>query len=84
VAEPSERTLRGPFGRPALRLGRVLGIEVGLDFTWVFIFLLITLSLAQQLGAENEGWPAAARWAGALAASLLFFASILLHELGTA
>jgi len=82
MAEPGERSLQGPFGRPALRLGRVLGIEVGLDFTWVFIFLLITLSLSRQLGAQHETWPAAARWAGALAASLLFFASILLHELG--
>jgi Zn-dependent protease/predicted transcriptional regulator len=82
MGEPRSQTLRGPFGRPALRLGRVLGIEVGLDFTWIFIFLLITLSLAQKLGADHETWPVAARWGGALAASLLFFASILLHELG--
>lgn len=82
MSDAGDRTLRGPFGRRALRVGRVLGIEVGLDVTWVFIFLLITYSVAQQMGSQHETWPPAARWVGALAASLLFFASILLHELG--
>ncbi len=75
-------TLVGPFGRPALRIGRVFGIEVGLDFTWIFIFLLITLSLSQQLEAQHETWSVTVRWTSATLASLLFFASILLHELG--
>lgn len=60
----------------------MLGIEVGLDFTWILIFFLITLSLAQQLDAQHGDWTGPVRWATAVATSLLFFASILLHELG--
>jgi len=79
-SEPRE--IIGPFGRRAVPLGRVFGIDVGLDWSWLFIFLLITLSVSSRFAAEHEDWPAAAVWAGSLLASSLFFASILLHELG--
>ncbi len=74
--------LVGPFGRRALRLGSVRGIEVGLDWSWVFIFLLITFSLARGFAAEGEALQPASAWAAGVLASLLFFTSILLHELG--
>lgn len=33
----SDRTeLKGPFGRPAIRVGRIFGIKVGLDWSWLF------------------------------------------------
>ncbi len=63
-------------------LGRVAGIELTIDYSWLLIFALVTFSLAQQfaLGAADEmgGRP----WLAAGAVSLVFFASILLHELG--
>jgi Zn-dependent protease/CBS domain-containing protein len=48
----------------------------------VLIFLLITVSLGGHFAREHADWGPAAAWAAALVASLLFFASILLHELG--
>jgi Zn-dependent protease/CBS domain-containing protein len=79
---PERREVVGPFGRKAIPLGRLFGIELGLDWSWLFIFLLITLSVSGRFAAEHEDWSALSVWGGALLASLLFFASILLHELG--
>jgi Zn-dependent protease/CBS domain-containing protein len=69
------------FGN-AWTVGRIFGIEVRIDVTWIAIFLLITLSLGKQFELIHGDWGAAAHWSAALVASLLFFASILLHELG--
>ncbi len=79
VREPA---LTGPFGRRAIRLGRVFDIDVGLDWSWVFVFLLVTFTLAQGFAAGNDGWTPVQAWSGAILASVLFFVSILLHEFG--
>lgn len=79
---PRRKSVQGPFGGPAIYLGRIFGIDIGLDFSWIVIFLLVTVSLAQGFGAENEAWSKALKWGAAIATSLLFFLSILLHELG--
>ncbi len=75
----------GVFGGASWRVGRIAGIEVAIDATWVLIFLLFTLSIAMQIQQAPHGAPArhpAATWSTAVATSLVFFASILLHELG--
>jgi Zn-dependent protease len=86
LADPAfdgeRRHPRGVFGGSAWGIGRVAGIEIAIDHSWVFIFLLITLSLAARFGSEHQDWSAVERWSAALLASPLFFASILLHELG--
>lgn len=66
-----------------LKLGRILGIPVGLHWTWVLIFGLMSWSLA--LGYFPTEYPqlsVAAYWILGTVTSLLFFASVLLHELG--
>jgi len=72
----------GLFGGASWRLARVAGIDVAIDRSWLLVFVLITLSLGFQLETSESAWPPAARWTGAVLTSLLFFASILLHELG--
>jgi Zn-dependent protease len=52
------------------------------DHTWVLIFVLVTVSLATRLGVHAEDWGRGVVWGTAVATSLLFFASIVLHELG--
>ena len=65
-----------------LYIGRIFGINIHVDWSWVLIFLLVTWSLAAGLfPAWHPDWSAALRWGLAVVASLLFFASILLHEL---
>lgn len=73
---------RGVFGGSAWSLGRVSGIEIAIDHSWVLIFALITFSLGSRFAIEHEQWSALHSWGAALATSLLFFASIVLHELG--
>ncbi len=65
-----------------LRIGRVFGIPIFLHPTWFVVFLLVTFGLAGSLRAEHPDWSGGLRVVGAAATSLLFFLSILLHELG--
>ena len=64
-----------------LKVGRVLGIPIYLHSSWFLIFALITYSYASELALTNPQWNDAQRWAVGLAASALFFASLLFHEL---
>ncbi|HSK15322.1 MAG TPA: site-2 protease family protein [Gaiellaceae bacterium] len=67
------------------RLGRVAGIEIGVNWTWLFVFWLITWTLAEAVfPAQNPGHSTGGYWAMALVAAVLFFTSLLLHELGHA
>lgn len=66
-----------------VRLGRILGIPVGLHTSWFLIFGLVTWSLAAgYFPAEYPALPMVAYWALGAATSLLFFGSVLIHELG--
>ncbi len=67
--------------RPGMRLGKILGIPIFLHSTWVIIFAAITYSLAMQFEQQNPGWPPAQQWIVAVFTSVLFFASLLFHEL---
>lgn len=64
----------------ALRIGRVLGIPIEVDLTWFAIFALVAIFVANQMAAEIEPGAAAAWTLGAVTA-LLFFASLVAHEL---
>jgi Zn-dependent protease len=68
--------------RNAIRLGKVFGIEVGLDYSWFVIFVLITWSLAGHYLMENQDWSPGFRLGMAIATALLFFGSVLAHEFG--
>jgi len=67
--------------RPGLKIGRILGIPIYLHASWVIIFFLITLSLAMQFTQEHPRWSATQHWTIGIVTSLLFFASVLFHEL---
>ncbi len=82
MADPPAKTQRGVLGGSAWTLGRVSGIDVGVDQTWLLVFALITASLGATFSAEHPGWGRLTAWTAGLATSLLFFASIVLHELG--
>jgi Zn-dependent protease/CBS domain-containing protein len=64
-----------------IRIGRLLGIDIIIDYSWVLIFGLITLSLGQQYTTTHGDWSTPVRWGLAFVTSLLFFASVLAHEL---
>lgn len=64
-----------------LKIGRIFAIQIHLDWSWFFIFILITWNLASVFGEAHPDWQIVLRWGTALIASLLFFASVLAHEL---
>ena len=64
-----------------LRIGKVLGIPIYLHSTWVFIFAAITYIIADQFKQEHPAWTGTQHWAVGVLTSLLFFASVLFHEL---
>src|SRR5512140_3571845 len=68
-----------------IQIARVIGIPVYLHFSWLIIFGLIVWTLSTgYFPAQDPDLPVASYWAKGLVASVLFFLSILLHELGHA
>jgi len=65
----------------SLRLGRIFGIEIRLDYSWFIIFVLVTLSLTNRYADTHSDWKPLVSWGFGLATSLLFFASVLAHEM---
>ena len=65
-----------------LRLMKIAGIQITIDASWVFIFILVALSLSVgYFPRQLPGQSTYAYWVAGLAATLLFFGSILIHEL---
>jgi Zn-dependent protease/predicted transcriptional regulator len=64
-----------------VRIARISGIDVRVDWSWIFILLLVTWSLSILFGQAHAAWGTGMRWGLALGAALLFFASVLAHEL---
>ena len=64
-----------------IRIGEVFGIPIYLHPSWFIIFFLITLSLRTQFTSQHPGWSPAQHWALGIITSVLFFASVVFHEL---
>ena len=73
MAQPSPAT--------GIRILRVWGIPVYLHVSWFIIFALITLSLAKQFTSQHPGWSQTQHYALGIITSVLFFASVVFHEL---
>ncbi len=71
--------------RASWTFGKIFGIPIGANSSWLLVFILVTWSLATgYFPSEYPGWSAAAYWLVGLLTSLLFFGSVLAHELGHA
>ncbi len=66
-----------------IRLFQISGIPIGLDPSWFLVFALITWVLAiNYFPNEFKQWTTLQYWSVAAVTSILFFACVLLHELG--
>jgi Zn-dependent protease len=70
------------FGGGSIQFARVFGIRIGVDPSWFFILFLIIWSLS---GYYEDRFPdGSTAFVLAAVSALLFFGSVLLHELGHA
>lgn len=68
-----------------LTIARIWGIEIAIDVSWLFVFVLVLWSLAAgYFPAAYPGYGWGTYLGVGLAACLLFFASVLIHELAHA
>jgi Zn-dependent protease len=64
------------------RVFRIFGIDIIVDWSWIIIFILLTWSLGTGVfPLWHPNWSEALTWSTAVAAVLLFFGCLLLHEL---
>jgi Zn-dependent protease/predicted transcriptional regulator len=64
-----------------IRIGRVFGIPIYLHSSWFIVFALITFSLVRQFNSQHPQWSESQHWMVGVLTSLLFFGSVLFHEL---
>ncbi|MGD2163310.1 MAG: site-2 protease family protein [Anaerolineales bacterium] len=67
--------------RGGIKVGQFFGIDIYIDWSWLLIFLLITWNLATGFGEIHPDWSTTLIWGLGLLASVLFFSSVLAHEL---
>ena len=64
-----------------LRIARVFGIDVIIDFSWLVIAALMTVNVTAVFAHWHPSWTFATSAALGCIAMVLFFVSLLLHEL---
>ena len=70
---------------PTLTLGRIAGIRIGINWSWLIVFALIVWTLGASVFPAQDPHLASRTYAAmAIVAAFLFFTSLLLHELGHA
>lgn len=66
----------------SIRLFKIAGISIDINFSWIIILVLLTWSLAiGWFSVLYPGWSTATYWLVSLISALLLFVSVLLHEL---
>ncbi|HKQ68322.1 MAG TPA: site-2 protease family protein, partial [Polyangiaceae bacterium] len=63
------------------KIGRIFGVEIRLDWSWMLIFVLLTWNLFAIFSLWHPDWLPLGNFAVAAIASLVFFGCILLHEI---
>jgi len=68
--------------RGTWRIAKIFGIDVNIDLSWLIVFVLITWTLAgSYFPTQYPGWDRWLHWTVGVATSILFFTSVLVHEL---
>jgi len=68
--------------KSSLRLITIAGIDIGVHYTWVFIFVVLSWALARGFFPQlYPNWDTRSYWIAGVVAALLLFGSVLVHEL---
>ena len=65
----------------SFRFGRILGIPIGIHYSWFLCLFLLTSSIAYSIGQIRPSWSPLELFGVAIVSSLLLFASVVAHEL---
>jgi Zn-dependent protease len=69
----------------SIRIGRLFGIDIGVNWSLVFVFALIAWTVATQvLPIDVPGQAALSYWVAGAAGAVIFYACLLAHELAHA
>ncbi len=75
--------MQSSFNKNQIRFGKLFGIPLTFDYSWFLILLFVTWILAgSYFPSEYKGWSTVLYWLVGTVTSLLFFVSVLLHEVG--
>jgi Zn-dependent protease len=70
------------FGGQGIKVGRILGIPIRLDLSFFFVFALLVFLIATQILPDDlDGLGGAERWLYGVGAGIVYFVSLLIHEL---
>lgn len=75
VAKGPRETARG------IQIITLFGIDIGVAWSWLIIVALITWNLTDMFSRSRPDWSPALTWGVSLVTALLFFVSVLVHEL---
>jgi len=65
-----------------VRLGKIFGFEISIDWSWLLIFFLVVFTLASgYFPSLRHHFNVATNWGLGVAAAILLFASVLIHEI---
>jgi Zn-dependent protease len=67
--------------RSSFRVGRLFGIDLRVDSSWLFVLVLVVWSLSSLFARWHPDWSPGTVLVVALLAAVAFFGSVLLHEL---
>ncbi|HDP70414.1 MAG TPA: CBS domain-containing protein [Actinobacteria bacterium] len=67
------------FSLPSIKIGKILGFNIEINYTWFIIFIIILFQFTLIFDAELASLPISVL--AGLITSLLFFSSLLFHEL---
>ena len=65
----------------SIQVGHLLRVPLSLHFTWVLGWFLFPYLYWRVFNSLYDSWTTKEMWGAAFATTLLFFASILVHEL---
>ena len=64
-----------------IRIGKIFGIPVGINYSWLIVFALVVYLMSSNFQDMYPWWTTESRWTMAALTTVLFFLSVLLHEL---
>jgi Zn-dependent protease/CBS domain-containing protein len=78
--ERKQRRPPTPTGWPGIPIGRIFGLDIRIDVSWLIIFALVAMSMVGYFARSFPELRPGVLWVTAVATTVIFFVCLLLHE----